>query len=139
MSDTFRVACERFDDYDADRGGERAWLFGIATNLIRRHWRTEERRLRVQAGSVSLDAPPVDPLLRVDDRLDASNRYERVVDAIATLHPDDRDLVVLIAWEQMTSREAAEVLGIPPGTIRSRLNRIRTHLTKRVNEGETRG
>lgn len=139
VSDTFRVACERFGDYDAARGSERAWLFGIATNLIRHHWRSEERRLRIQARAASGSPSAVDPLLRVDDRLDASARYERVVDAVATLAPDDRDLLVLIAWEQMTSREVADVLGIPAGTIRSRLNRIRTQLAEIVNEGETHG
>lgn len=139
VSDTFRVACERFDEFDATRGGERPWLFGIATNLIRRHWRTEERRLRIQAHAVRIEGQPVDPLLRVDDRLDASARYDRVVDAVATLDPQDRDLLVLIAWEEMTSREAAEVIGIPSGTVRSRLNRIRTHLAQIVNEGEPNG
>lgn len=139
VAETFRFAFERIDDYDAQRGGERAWLFGIATNLIRRHWRTEERRLRVQARAAGADTRALDPLLQVEERLDARNRYELVVDAIAALDPDDRDLVVLIAWEQMTSREAADVLGIRPGTVRSRLNRIRTHLAQTVREGAPHG
>ena len=139
VADTFRVACEQFSQYDASRGGERAWLFGIATNLVRRHWRTEERRLRTQARATKLDSGPVDSLLRVDDRLDALIRYERVVDAVATLAPEDRDLLILIAWEDMSNREAADVLGIPAGTARSRLKRIRTHLAQIVNEGDTNG
>ncbi len=139
VADTFRVACEQFDQFDASRGGERAWLFGIATNLIRRHWRTEERRLRVQAEAARVDTGPVDPLLRADERIDARARYGRVVDAVALLEPDDRDLLLLIAWEQMTSREAADVLGIPAGTVRSRLNRIRTHLAQIVEEGDQHG
>lgn len=139
VADTFRVACERIDGYDPRRGGERAWLFGIATNLIRRHWRTEERRLRIQAQAAQAEASPVDPLLRVEERLDARDRYHLVVDAIATLIPEDRDLVVLIAWEQMSSREAAHVLGIQPGTVRSRLNRIRNQLAHTIQEGATHG
>jgi RNA polymerase sigma-70 factor (ECF subfamily) len=139
VADTFRVACERADAYDPARGGERAWLFGIATNLIRRHWRSEERRLRIQAQTVHSEPSPVDPLLRVEERLDARNRYHLVVDAVAALDPEDRDIVVLIAWEQMSSREAADVLGIQPGTVRSRLNRIRTHLTDVLQEGATHG
>jgi RNA polymerase sigma factor (sigma-70 family) len=139
VADTFRFALERFDDYDAHRGGERAWLFGIATNLIRRHWRTEERRLRIQARAAGIDTPALDPLLQVEERLDARTRYDLVIDAIAALDPDDRDLVVLIAWEQMTSREAADVLGVRPGTVRSRLSRIRTHLSQIVREGAPHG
>lgn len=139
VADTFRIAWQQIDSYDPNRGGERAWLFGIASNLIRRHWRTEERRLRIQAQSARTDIRPVDPLLRVDDRLDASDRYQRVVDAVATLDPADRDLLVLIAWEGLTSREAADALGIPAGTVRSRLVRIRTQLAQIVHEGEPNG
>ncbi len=139
VAETFRVACERYDQFDPVRGGERAWLFGIATNLIRRHWRTEERRLRIQAHAARIESMRGDPLLRVDERLDASVRYERVVEAVAQLDPEDRDLLVLIAWEQMTSREAAAVLRIPAGTVRSRLNRIRNHLAENVQEGEPHG
>src|SRR5262245_5262828 len=49
VADTFRVALEHFGEYDPSRGSERSWLFGIATNLVRRHWRTEERRLRTHS------------------------------------------------------------------------------------------
>lgn len=139
VADTFRIALQQFDSFESARGGERAWLYGIASNLIRRHWRTEERRLRIQARSARSDVAPVDPLLRVDERLDAHAHYERVVDAVARLDPDDRDLLILIAWEQLTSREAAAVLGIPPGTVRSRLSRVRTQLAQVVQQGDTHG
>ena len=140
VAETFRVACEDFDRFDPGRGVERGWLFGIATNLIRRHWRTEERRLRVQAEATRVGlAVPIDPILRADERIDAHARLNRVVDAVSMLEVEDRDLLILIAWEQMTSREAAAVLGIPPGTVRSRLNRIRTHLAETVEEGDRHG
>jgi len=139
VAETFRIALQQHSSYDPGRGGERAWLFGIASNLIRRHWRTEERRLRIQAQAARADVQPADPLLRVDERIDANAHYERVVDAVATLEPDDRDLLVLIAWEQFTSREAAAALGIPAGTVRSRLTRIRNHIAQIVQQGETNG
>ena len=41
VAETFRVAWEQREQYDANLGGQRAWLFGIATNLICRHWRAE--------------------------------------------------------------------------------------------------
>ena len=128
VADTFRVALEQRSAFDARRGDERAWLYGIATNLIRRHWRTEERRLRTQARSVAIDARPVDPLLDLVDAVDARRSYERVVEAVIRLDPDDRDLLVLVAWEGMTSAEASAVLDVPAGTVRSRLHRIRTRL-----------
>lgn len=139
VADTFRIAWEQLDSYNPSRGGERAWLFGIASNLIRRHWRTEERRLRIQAQSVRADIQPVDPLVRVDEHLDARARYERIVDGVASLEPDDRDLLMLIAWEEMSSRDVAAAIGVPPGTVRSRLARIRTQLAHIVQQGEPHG
>lgn len=135
VADTFRVALEQFEAFDPARGSERAWLFGIATNVIRRHWRAEERRLRAQARSRRAEVDAVDPLLGVDDSIDARRTYERIVDVVAQLAPDDRDLLVLVAWERFTSKEAASILGIPPGTVRSRLHRIRTQLAKGTTHG----
>ena len=133
-AETFRVALEQVASFDAQRGDERAWLFGIATNVIRRHWRTEERRLRAQARSVRAEVLPVDPLLGVDDSVDARRSYDRLVDLVADLPVADRDLLVLVAWEALSSADSAAVLGIPPGTVRSRLHRIRMHLADGMNQ-----
>lgn len=130
VADTFRVALERLDTFDPSRGDERAWLFGIATNVLRRHWRTEERRLQAQARAVALEARQIDPLIAVVDSMDARRVFDRVAAAVANLDPEDRDLLVLVAWEHMTSREVAAVLGIPAGTVRSRLRRIRRQLAE---------
>jgi RNA polymerase sigma factor (sigma-70 family) len=135
VADTFRIALEQRSAFDPRRGDERAWLYGIATNLIRRHWRTEERRLRTQTRSLAADTRQVDPLLDLVDAVDARRSYDRVVEAVIRLDPDDRDLLVLVAWEGMTSAEAAAVLGVPPGTVRSRLHRIRTRLADARTEG----
>ena len=134
VADTFRIALEQRSAFDPRRGAERAWLYGIATNLIRRHWRSEERRLRTQASSVAA-ARPVDPLLDLVDAVDARRSYERVIEAVIRLDPDDRDLLVLVAWEGMTSAEVAAVLGVPAGTVRSRLHRIRAGLADVRTEG----
>ena len=135
VSETFRVALEQFDQFDVARGGERAWLFGIATNVLRRHWRTEERRLRACAAVAATPDVTGDPLVAVEDAVDAQRRVARLVDAVCALSPDDRDLLVLTAWEGMSSTETASVLGVPAGTVRSRLNRIRTQL--RTDEAPT--
>jgi RNA polymerase sigma-70 factor (ECF subfamily) len=117
-------------------------LFGIATNLLRRHWRTERRRiaaLRRSSGEARVAA--VDPAAGVDDRLDVDARVSRVLDAVADLAPDDRDLLTLVSWERMPHAEVAEVLSIPVGTVRSRLHRIRRqleHATAHPTRGEPR-
>lgn len=127
-AETFKIALERFDEFDARRGHERAWLYGIASNLLRRHWRTEERRLRARARSAGTEVVAGDPLLAVDARVDAEREIDQVITAIGALDVDDRELLVLVVWERLSSADAARALGIPAGTVRSRLNRIRTQL-----------
>lgn len=128
VADTFRIAIEQHRRYDPAQGDVRAWLFGIATNLLRRHWRTESRRLRATARSAGRAATEIDPLLRMVERVDAVRELDALLDEIDALDAGDRDVLVLTAWEDMTSAEVAAVLGIPAGTVRSRLNRIRTRL-----------
>jgi RNA polymerase sigma factor (sigma-70 family) len=128
VGEVFRIALEQFGSYDATLGSPRSWLYGIATNLVRRHWRTEVRRIRALTLNAARPAFPSDPLARVEDQLDAKRDIDRVIDAVSRLSADDRDLLVLIAWEGCSRGEVAEILGIPPGTVRSRLNRIRTQL-----------
>lgn len=139
VAETFRQAIESYASFDAGRGSHRAWLFGIATNLLRRHWRTERRRLAAlermpDASSVDVGG---DPLLSVPDRLDAADDAGRVVDALDDLSRDDHELLVLVAWEGMSSADVAEVLEIPSGTVRSRLHRIRRALDLARNQRPT--
>lgn len=126
--EVFRIGLERFSSFDPTRGSARSWLLGIATNQVRHHWRSEQRRLRAFTAVGRRDAAGDDSLGGVDDHLDAASRLDRVIDAIGRLSPEDRDLLVLVAWEGCSSEQVGEVLLIPPGTVRSRLSRIRTIL-----------
>lgn len=127
-AETFRVALTQFERYDPTLGNERAWLYGIASNLLRRHWRSEQRALRSLHRSARARLAPDDPLSAVEDRIDAHRDIDRVLDAVALLDPDDRDLLLLTVWEGLTSTEVAAAIGIPAGTVRSRLSRIRGQL-----------
>lgn len=127
-AEVFRIAIERHHTFDSGRGHERAWLYGIAANLMRGHWRTEERRLRALARERGAQPVAFDPLLRVDERLDADDELARVMDAVVALSADDRDLLTLFAWEGCGYAEIAAALEIPVGTVRSRLHRIRREL-----------
>ncbi|MEQ8440211.1 MAG: RNA polymerase sigma factor [Ilumatobacter fluminis] len=127
-AETFRVALEQFDRFDTGRGDERSWLYGIATNLLRHHWRTEQRLTRTHLRFGETTRVPGDPLVAVEARVDAERDAERVLDAIDRLDPDDRDLLVLVAWEHLSSAEISAVLDVPASTIRARLRRIRSQL-----------
>ncbi len=127
-AETFRVAIEQWPRFSPSLGPERAWLFGIASNLIRRHWRTERRRLAASARLPVDGEADYGGVGDVEARIDDQARVERVLKAIDLLQPEDRDLIALIAWERLSYRDAASALGIPSGTIGSRLHRIRTIL-----------
>jgi RNA polymerase sigma-70 factor (ECF subfamily) len=58
-----------------------------------------------------------------------------VLDALAELRQEDRELVALFAWERLSYAQIAEALEVSVGTVRSRLARIRTRLRERVDEG----
>ncbi len=130
VGDVFEIALSQADRYEAARGSERAWLFGIATNLMRRHWRTEQRRFRANLKLANRPVVRGDALLDVAERIDASTDAERVMTAVADLAPEDRDLLLLVAWESVPYKLCAEILGVPVGTVRSRLHRIRRELRR---------
>lgn len=125
-ADTFRVAVESAGSFDPSRGSSRSWLLGIAANHIRRYWRSESRRLAALARLPVGDGD--DAHASSEQRLDAQRRLPQLLEAVAALPAADRDLLTLVAWERVSYREAADALGIPVGTVASRLNRIRALL-----------
>ncbi|OQO94133.1 RNA polymerase subunit sigma-70 [Saccharomonospora piscinae] len=127
VAETFLVAWQRRQHYDPSRGSARSWLYGIATNLLRRHVRQEVRGLRATARSGDAGAAEGHEG-RVADRLDAQARARGLAGALAELDPGDRDVLLLTSWAGLDSAEVAEALDIPVGTVRSRLHRVRRRL-----------
>ncbi|WP_255950986.1 RNA polymerase sigma factor [Streptomyces odontomachi] len=128
MSETFITAFRQRHRYDLGRADARPWLFGIATNLISRHRRAEARRLKALA---QLPAP-VDDAEHVADlavaRAGAQRARPDLAAALARLSAGQRDVVLLVAWADLDYHETAEALGVPVGTVRSRLHRARSTL-----------
>jgi RNA polymerase sigma-70 factor (ECF subfamily) len=116
---TFTVAFERRRRFRRDADSARPWLFGIATNLLRNERRAELRTLhalaRVDRGEVSEAAE----IRGMDPRLAA---------LLADLDPDQRDVLLLYAWGELSYEEIARSLRIAVGTVRSRLARGREQL-----------
>jgi RNA polymerase sigma factor (sigma-70 family) len=132
VADTFLTAFQVRQRYDLNRPDARPWLYGIAANMIGRHRRAEVRRLKALARTA--DTLPADPGAgwaaaagadEIVSRLDAVAVRRELLGAIAGLSLGDRDVLLLIAWAGLTSDETAAALGIPSGTVRSRLNRAR--------------
>lgn len=121
---TFTEAFAQRERYDVDRPDSRPWLYGIASNLLRRHHRTEVRQLRAYARS-GID-PVIDPDLEaVAERVDAGDAGPRIAAALTTLNHGDREVLLLYAWADLSYLDISHALDIPIGTVRSRLNRAR--------------
>ena len=103
------------------------WLFGIATNLLRRHARTELRRLRAYARLPAREVASFDVNAMVD-RLDAAALAPRAFDIVSRLPEGERSALLLVAWTDLTYEQAAVALNVPVGTIRSRIHRARGKL-----------
>jgi len=111
-------------------GGEasvRAWLFGIAANLVRMSHRAEERRLRAYA-RVASGLGAYEPAIAVEDRLDAEALGPALALALADLSPALREALVLHAWAELSHEEIAEALGCSSAAVRTRLSRARSRL-----------
>lgn len=110
--------------YDRSRTDARPWLFGILTKEISRRRRTEEARLRALAR-----AGPEMQTAVLDDQIadDVTARAARrpLAAALATLTPDERSVLLLIGWAELSYIEVSQALGVPVGTVRSRLHRAR--------------
>ncbi|MEU5684431.1 RNA polymerase sigma factor [Streptomyces venezuelae] len=128
MSDTFTTAFKERHRYDLARADARPWLFGIATNLVSRHRRAEARRFKALAkvpAPVPHDEPVADLAVA---RAGAEGLRGDLAAALAGLSARHRDVVLLVAWADLDYEEAAEALGVPVGTVRSRLHRARSTL-----------
>jgi RNA polymerase sigma-70 factor (ECF subfamily) len=69
-----------------------------------------------------------------DDRLTAQRLGPRLASALARLSPAERDLLLLIAWADLTYEETAQALGLPLGTVRSRLHRGRKKFRRALGD-----
>lgn len=101
-------------------GSALPWLYGIAGNVVRSHFRRSGSRALLEGSTVvDWDA--------VDARLDAESLGGHLHTALGTLTPAELELLLLVAWEELSPSEAAAVLGISPVAARSRLHRARNH------------
>jgi RNA polymerase sigma-70 factor (ECF subfamily) len=113
--------------YDPACPDARPWLYGIATNLLRKHARSEERRRRAYARALERDEN-AGGLEGVVDRVDAATRARNVAAELSRMAAADRDTLLLFALTDIGYEGIAIATGVPVGTVRSRLHRVRRHL-----------
>jgi len=126
VAEVFLVAWRRLDDIPAE---PRPWLFGVARRVLANERRRAARhgaalgRLEASGGG----ADPADGPVLADRRLE---------DALANLSDSDREALLLIAWEGLTHRDAARVLGVREATFTVRLHRAKRRLGRALERSQ---
>ncbi|MFH9970153.1 RNA polymerase sigma factor [Streptomyces mirabilis] len=107
----------------------RPWVYGIATNVLRNRGRAARKHQQALARFPTPETVP-DFAEEVAERIDDSERLAAARAAVGRLRRADRDVFMLCVWSDLSYAAAAEALGIPVGTVRSRLSRARARLLK---------
>ena len=134
VSLTFLEAWRLRASVEPEGGSLRPWLLGIAINVNRNMSRAARRH---QAALSRLPPPPPVPDFadEVAGQMDDANQLRRVLAAVGRLRADERDVIALCVWSELDYASAAQALGIPAGTVRSRLSRARRKLRKLAADG----
>ena len=117
--DAFHAVWRRAATYRSDRGAVRTWLLAIARNAAIDWRRTKGKRIEREA-AIDEAAELVEEI-RVDDRVIASLRAQRVREAVASLPEEQRTVMSLAFWSGLSQTEIAERSGTPLGTVKSRV------------------
>ena len=123
LGDVWVAAFESRRTYDRSFAGARPWLYGAALNRLRRYWRS--RPAEDLLPDLTSLASGWDPWPAVDERVDTQALLRA---ALAKLRPEEREVLTLVACEDLTVADAARVLGKPAGTARRLLHQARTAL-----------
>jgi RNA polymerase sigma-70 factor (ECF subfamily) len=127
VSIVFLEAWRRRGEVELIDGNALPWLYGIARRTVQHRRRTALRHRRALDRLAPASATP-DHADEVAGRLDDERQLARLRAAFERLGPADRDVLVLCVWQGLSYAEAAVALGVPVGTVRSRLSRARSRL-----------
>lgn len=134
VGETFLQAWRNRGSYQPELGPARAWLYGIATNLLHKHHRSHVRLTRAVAREGARLQHGEPPETAATERVHASTQARRLTGAIEGLRPEERDVLLLVAWAGLRPSEVAAALEVNVSTVRSRLHRARTTLRACLEE-----
>ncbi|MEV4703846.1 sigma-70 family RNA polymerase sigma factor [Actinoplanes sp. NPDC049316] len=118
-AETFSVAWRRRTQIPATDG--RLWLFGVARNVLANHRRSARRQRNLHLRLATLQGEPV-----------AYQQDGLVWEALAELSEEDRDLLLMRAWDGLSVSDMATVLGITAANVSSRLYKARARLSREL-------
>jgi RNA polymerase sigma factor (sigma-70 family) len=123
LGDVWVAAFESRRTYDQSFAGARPWLYTMALNRLRHYWRSRPAEDLVP--DMTSLANGWDPWPTVDVRVDARTVLRA---AVAGLRSEEREVLTLVAGDDLSVADAARVLGIPAGTARRLLHQARAAL-----------
>jgi RNA polymerase sigma factor (sigma-70 family) len=128
VGETFTTAFRSRSSFDLHRSDARPWLFGIATNIARHHWRDEVRRVERDRRSGEAMVAQLDVSEVATDTVLFHSQREAISQALSQINGPFLEVLLLVAGTGFSYDEVAETLDIPVGTVRSRLARARRQL-----------
>ncbi|MFF9580491.1 RNA polymerase sigma factor [Streptomyces achromogenes] len=128
MATTFMEAWRLRDRIDAEGGSLRPWLLGIATNTARNQIRSNRGYRRAAVATAAAEMPVPDHADEVTNQIDDQRKLAATLRALGALRRTEREVVALCLGEGLDYEAAAKALGIPVGTVASRLSRARKKL-----------
>lgn len=123
----FLEAWRRRRQIQPPEGSALPWLLGVATNVVRNAHRSR-RRYRAALDRVAPPRSTPDFADELAARLDDERRMRSLLEAVSSLPRREQDVLALCGWSGLSYEEAAAALGVPVGTVRSRLSRARARL-----------
>jgi RNA polymerase sigma-70 factor (ECF subfamily) len=120
IAETFTIAWRRLPDLPPGNGAL-PWLYAVAHRVLANQRRATERRFRLIRRATPPEASPFDP---------DSAEPGVALSALARLRPDDRELLQLVAWDELSHGEIATVFGITPNAVAIRLHRARARFAE---------
>jgi RNA polymerase sigma factor (sigma-70 family) len=136
-ADVFLAAIDAAGSYRPDRGAPRAWLFGVARNVVASERRRAQRERLANARIEGRRLLDPDDVERMVQRIDAAAQARTLFAALASLPSVERAVFELVALDELSVSEAAAALGVRQVTARVRLHRARAALRKRVADGDS--
>ncbi len=116
VQDVVLAAWRKHHQFDRERGSERAWIFGIARNVAATSYQRQRRHLR--------SVPTAETPERAREDLEVAQLVDRslIADSLRSLSSEHQMVIVAAYWERLSTREIGDRLGIPDGTVKSRLH-----------------
>ena len=137
--DVFLKLYKSLDTFDR-RANFQTWLISVSRNLCIDHYRSVRKERETMAREVdSADLMPVSRERGPHAELEQLDLRQRIRQALAELPPALKEAVVLRDLQEFSYQEIADKLGLPEGTVKSRINRGRLELARQLRRLQSRG